>query len=95
MYKQTLSNFNPTRDWVLVADPREKETEGGIILPDSIKDKFQSNISEILAIGPECKQAKVGDLAMVNPTTTGNIINIEDVSYIMVPEHFCMGIFKQ
>tara|TARA_A100000172_G_C3043732_1_gene111643 strand:+ start:4237 stop:4524 length:288 start_codon:yes stop_codon:yes gene_type:complete len=95
MSKQTLKDFTPTRDWVLIADPRVEETESGIILPENMSAKLQSNISEILAIGPECKQAKVGDLAMVNPTTTGNIINIEDVSYIMIPEHFCMGIFKQ
>tara|TARA_R100000458_G_C8275291_1_gene250316 strand:+ start:274 stop:561 length:288 start_codon:yes stop_codon:yes gene_type:complete len=95
MSKQTLNNFNPTRDWVLLEDPRKKETEGGIILPDNVKDKLQSNISKILAIGPECKQAEVGDLAMVNPTTSGNIITIEEASYIMIPEHFCMGLFKQ
>lgn len=95
MSKQTLNNFNPTRDWVLLEDPRKKETEGGIILPDNVKDRLQSNISKILAIGPECTQAKVGDLAMVNPTTSGNIITIEEASYIMIPEHFCMGLFKQ
>tara|TARA_R100000781_G_scaffold75822_1_gene47104 strand:- start:1220 stop:1507 length:288 start_codon:yes stop_codon:yes gene_type:complete len=95
MSKQTLKNFTPTRDWVLVADPREQETEGGIILPDNVKAKLQSNISEILSIGPDCKEAKIGDLAMINPSTTGNIITIEDKAYIMIPEHFCMGIFKQ
>ena len=39
MSKQTLNNFNPTRDWVLLEDPRKKETEGGIILPDNVKDR--------------------------------------------------------
>ena len=95
MSKQTLNNFTPTRDWVLVSDPREKETEGGIILPEGVSSKMQSNVSKILSIGPECKQASVGDLAMINPTTTGNIIEIEEKTYIMIPEHFCMGIFKQ
>ena len=95
MSKQTLKNFTPTRDWVLVADPRKEETENGIIIPENVQAKYQSNISEILAIGPECKQASIGDLAMINPTTTGNIIEIEEKSYIMIPEHFCMGIFKQ
>ena len=95
MSKQTLKNFTPTRDWVLVADPRVEETESGIILPENMSAKLQSNISEVLATGPECKQAKEGDLAMINPTTTGNIVTIEDRSFIMIPEHFCMGIFEQ
>jgi co-chaperonin GroES (HSP10) len=95
MSKQTIKNFKPTRDWVVVEDPREEETEGGIILPDNVKAKLQSNISKIISVGPDCKQAKTGDLAMINPTTTGNIIEIENRSYIMIPEHFCMGIFEQ
>jgi co-chaperonin GroES (HSP10) len=95
MSKRTLKNFAPTRDWVLVADPREKETDGGIILPENVSSKLQTNISEILAVGPECKQAAVGDTAMINPTVTGNIVEIEEKTYVMVPEHFCMGIFKQ
>ena len=95
MSKQTLKNFTPARDWVLIADPRVEETESGIILPENMSAKLQSNVSEILATGPECKQAKKGDLAMINPTTTGNIIEIQSKTYIMVPEHFCMGIFKQ
>tara|TARA_R100000656_G_scaffold41333_1_gene34529 strand:+ start:439 stop:729 length:291 start_codon:yes stop_codon:yes gene_type:complete len=95
MSKQTLKNFVPTRDWILVADPRKDETEGGIILPEGVSAKVQSNISEILSIGPDCKQAKIGDLAMINPTTTGSIIDIEEKTYIMVPEHFCLGIFEQ
>ena len=94
MSKQTLSNFTPTRDWVLVADPRKTETDTGIILPEGVSTKYQSNISKVLAVGPETKQAKQGDLVMINPTTTGNIIEIEEESYIMIPEHFCMGIFK-
>ena len=95
MSKQTLKNLTPTRDWGLVADPREKETDTGIILPEGVSAKLQSNISEVLSIGPDCKSAAIGDFAMINPPTTGNIIEIENKSYIMIPEHFCMGIFKQ
>jgi len=95
MSKQTLKNFTPTRDWVVVEDPRQKESESGIILPEGVSSKLQSNVSKILAVGPECKSASVGDIAMINPTTTGNIIEIGNISYVMIPEHFCMGIFKQ
>mgnify|MGYP003135417691 CR=1 FL=1 len=95
MSKQTLKNFTPTRDWILVADPREKETDNGIILPEGVSSKLQSNISEILAVGPECKAAEIGGIAMINPTVTGNIVEIEKRTYVMVPEHYCMGIFKQ
>ena len=47
---QTLKNFTPTRDWLLLPDPRVME-KSGIIL--------------------------------------------DEKSYIMIPEHFCMGVFKK
>ena len=95
MSKQTLNNFTPTRDWILLADPRKKETESGIILPENVQEKYQTNIVEVLAVGPDTKQAKTGDFIMVNPAQSGNIVLIDKKEYIMIPEHFCLGIFKQ
>ena len=91
---QTLKNFTPTRDWVVVEDPRQKQTDSGIILSDQAANALQTNITKVLAVGPDCKQAKVGTIAMINPTTTGNIVEIDKKSYVMIPEHFCMGIFN-
>ena len=91
---QTLKNFTPTRDWLLLPDPRITE-KSGIILDEKTARSLQTNIVEVLATGPDCKQTKKGDTVMINPTTTGNIVEIEKKEYIMVPEHFCMGIFKK
>ena len=72
----------------------EKETESGIILPEDVQKKYQSNIVKALAVGPDVKQAAKGDDIMVNPVQTGTIVEIERKSYVMIPEHFCMGVFK-
>tara|TARA_R110002020_G_scaffold229089_1_gene439851 strand:- start:503 stop:793 length:291 start_codon:yes stop_codon:yes gene_type:complete len=95
MSKQTLKDFTPTRDWILLEDPRKKETESGIILPENVQQKYQSNIVKALAVGPDVKQAKKGDDIMVNPVQTGTIIEINSKTYVMIPEHFCLGVFKQ
>lgn len=92
--KLTLKKFQPTRDWLIVADPRKSTTDTGIILSEKTASSIQTNISKILAAGPECKQAKAGDTAMINPTTTGNIVEIDGTSYVMIPEHFCMGVWS-
>ena len=91
---QTLKNFKPTRDWLLVPDPRVME-KSGIILDEKTAASIQTNISEVLTVGPDCKQVEKGDTVMINPTTTGNIVEIEEKTYIMIPEHFCMGVFKK
>jgi co-chaperonin GroES (HSP10) len=90
---QTLKNFTPTRDWLLLPDPRVME-KSGIILDEKTAASLQTNISKVLAVGPDCKEAKKGSTVMINPTTTGNIVEIDNKSYIMIPEHFCMGVFN-
>ena len=97
MAKEKLSfkDFKPTRDWLIVADPRKSTTDTGIILSEKTATSMQTNISKILAVGPDVKQAKAGDTAMINPTTTGNIVEIDGAAYVMIPEHFCMGIWSK
>ena len=90
---QTLKNFTPTRDWLLLPDPRITE-KSGIILDEKTARDLQTNIVEVISVGPDCKYTKKGDAVMVNPVQTGSIIEIEKKTYVMVPEHFCMGVFR-
>ena len=85
-------NFKPTRNWILLPDPRKEETESGIILPDSVQDKLQTNILEVLAVGPEAAWTKVGDTVMVDPSGKGHIIELDGVPYVMVPELMILGV---
>ena len=84
--------FKPTRNWILLPDPRKEETDSGIILPDSVQDKLQTNILEVLAVGPEAEWTKVGDTVMVDPSGKGHIIELDGVPHVMVPELMILGI---
>tara|TARA_R100000152_G_C6584143_1_gene46939 strand:- start:25 stop:303 length:279 start_codon:yes stop_codon:yes gene_type:complete len=84
--------FKPTRDWVVVPDPRKDETESGIIIPDSVQSKLKSNILKVVATGPECKWVKPGDTVMVDPSGKGHIIEIDDESYVCLAEFMILGI---
>ena len=98
MAKKKKITFKPTRDWILIPDPRKTETDSGIFLPESVQDKLQTNILEVLAVGPEAKWTKVGDTVMIDPSGKGHIIALpdddgENTSYVMVPEFMILGIF--
>ena len=91
MAKKKLT-FKPTRDWVLLPDPRKSETDSGIILSGESANSLKTNVLEILAAGPECKWVKVGDTVMVEPSGKGHVIEIEGFSYVVVSEFMILGI---
>ena len=71
-------NFEPFGGWVVLPNPAKKKTNAGIILDDETAKKLQTNILEVLAVGPDCRHTKVGDTVMVDPTTKTIIGNAED-----------------
>jgi co-chaperonin GroES (HSP10) len=84
--------FKPTRDWILLPDPRKEETESGIYLPESVQAKIKDNILEVLAVGPEAKWVKAGDTVMIDPSGKGHIISLDEVPHVMVPEFMVLGV---
>jgi co-chaperonin GroES (HSP10) len=85
-------NFKPTRDWILLPDPRKTKTESGIILDEATANKLVTNVLEVLAVGPETKHVKKGDTVMIDPAVAGMIIEVEEISYVLVSEFHCLGI---
>ena len=85
-------NFKPLRDWILLPDPRKTKTESGIILDEATANKLTTNILEVLDVGPEVTRVKKGDTVMVDPNVAGMIIEIDEVSHVLVSEFHCLGI---
>jgi co-chaperonin GroES (HSP10) len=85
-------NFKPLRDWILLPDPRKTKTESGIILDETTANKLTTNILEVLDVGPEVTRVKKGDTVMVDPNVAGMIIEIDEVSHVLVSEFHCLGI---
>lgn len=88
-------NFNPTRDWVVLPIPHKKVTDSGILLSDEAANSMKSNILEVLKAGPECKQVKQGDTVYVHPETTGVIIDVDGIQYVMVNEFMLLGVINK
>tara|TARA_B100001996_G_scaffold361363_1_gene328054 strand:- start:319 stop:615 length:297 start_codon:yes stop_codon:yes gene_type:complete len=93
--------FRPLHDRVLieVLDSEEK-TAGGIIIPDSAKEKPQEG--KVVAVGPGAKtedgkvmpmDVKVGDLVLFGKWS-GTDIKIDGKEYSIMKESDIMGISK-
>ena len=93
--------FRPLHDRVLikVLDSDEK-TAGGIIIPDTAKEKPQEG--EVVAVGPGAKtesgktlsmDVKVGDIVLFGKWS-GTDIKIEGKEYSIMKESDIMGISK-
>ena len=95
-------NFRPLHDRVLVQplDGGEK-TAGGIIIPDTAKEKPSEG--KIIAVGPGAKtedgkilpmEVKVGDLVLFGKWS-GTEVKIDGVEYSIMKESDIMGIMSK
>lgn len=93
-------NYKPTFNRVLVKTPQFSEkTKSGIIKDKSIIEAEQAKPKrlEILAVGPEVKQIKVGDLVDIDVRIAQHTtvdIYIGDTLYSLLMEGSCIGIYE-
>ena len=83
--------FKPNGSWVVLPDPSKNKTDSGIILDDKTAKSMNTNILEVLAAGPQCHFAKVGETVMVDPRSEAVIIHVDEKQYIMISEHQLLG----
>ena len=88
-------NIRPLSDNVIVKPSEESEstTPGGIIIPDTAKEKSQEG--EVIAVAKEgCEPIKVGDL-VVYESFSGSDITIQGHKHIILKIKDVLGILKR
>jgi chaperonin GroES len=95
-------NFRPLHDRVLVQPlDGEEKTAGGIIIPDTAKEKPSEG--KVIAVGPGAKtedgkilpmEVKVGDLVLFGKWS-GTEVKIDGVEYSIMKESDIMGIMSK
>ena len=85
--------FQPFGAWIITPRPDAKKTKSGIILDDETARQLQTNIVEVLAVGPQVTQCKKGDKIMVDPNTEAMLIHIDELQYLFVNEFQVLGKF--
>ena len=93
--------FRPLHDRVLIESlEREEKTAGGIIIPDTAKEKPQEG--KVIAVGPGAKSedgktipmdVKVGDIVLFGKWS-GTEVKIDNKEYSIMKESDIMGISK-
>ena len=93
--------FRPLHDRVLIKVlDREEKTAGGIIIPDTAKEKPQEG--EVVAVGPGAKNeegkiapmdVKIGDIVLFGKWS-GTEVKIDGKEYSIMKESDIMGISK-
>ena len=93
--------FRPLHDRVLVRTlDSEEKTSGGIIIPDTAKEKPQEG--EVVAVGPGAKNdegkiapmdVKVGDTVLFGKWS-GTEVKIDGIEYSIMKESDIMGVSK-
>lgn len=94
-------NFMPLKDRVLIKRiNQEEKTPGGIIIPDTAKEKPVEG--EVLAVGPGVRddhgnlcelEVKVGDHVLF-AKWGGNEVKIQGEDYVIMKESDILGILK-
>jgi len=94
--------FRPLGDRVLVKRVEEEErTKGGIIIPDTAKEKPQEG--EVVAVGPGARDdngkiqpldVKAGDRILFGKYT-GNEIKIDGVDHLILREDDVLGVLEK
>lgn len=97
-----MSSIKPIGDRVLVKYVEEKEqVRGGIIIPDSAKEKPQE--AEVISLGTgkrdekgalQAFEVKVGDVVLVSKYG-GTEVKIGDTKYLLVREDDILGIVSK
>jgi chaperonin GroES len=95
-------NFRPLHDRVLVQPlDGEEKTAGGIIIPDTAKEKPSEG--KVIAVGPGAKtedgkilpmEVKIGDLVLFGKWS-GTEVKIDGVEYSIMKESDIMGIMSK
>jgi chaperonin GroES len=100
--KEDLMKFRPLHDRVVVKRiDAEEKTAGGIIIPDTAKEKPQQG--EVIAVGPGGRDEsgklvppdlKAGDRVLFGKWS-GTEVKIDGVEYLIMKESDVMGVLEE
>jgi chaperonin GroES len=85
-------NIQPLADYVVAqADEADSKTASGFYLPDNAKEKPKT--ATVVAVGPACKQVKVGDRVIMKAYTSTDVKVGKD-DYMLVKEEDVLATVK-
>lgn len=71
---------------------KDEMTNGGIVLPEGSMSKMIFAVTEVVAVGPECKQVKEGDRVLIDERTMLKRGYHRGVEYYVIEETLIAGV---
>jgi chaperonin GroES len=86
------TNIQPLADYVVAqAEEAESKTASGLYLPDNAKEKPKT--AQVVAVGPDAKQVKIGDRIIYKSYSTTDI-KVGSDEYMLVKEEDILATVK-
>ncbi len=87
-------NFQPLGDRVLIkVEEVETKTASGIYIPDNATQEKPTQ-AEIMAIGSEVKDVKVGDQVVFTKYAKSATVTLEGIEYLVMETTEILGVMK-
>ncbi len=89
--------YTPIADFIVVEFLTFEKTDGGIIVPDTIRDERSKRMAwKVLAVGPDVKHIKLGDYVMPGPLSRPIGIPLlveetDDIKHVQLHEYEVLG----
>lgn len=88
------TSVTPLKSKVLIAEVKvETKSEGGIIL-EKANSVANSNQGKVLAVGPDVKEVKVGDLVYLE-WAKGDIVKVDGNQRVVIDEQYIAAVVEQ
>ena len=80
-----MITLQPLKDKILVQAIKEDQEKGGIVLPDTTRDKQKPTKGKVIGIGYEVKTIKVDNLILF-PKYVATEVEVGDTKYLVMKE---------
>ena len=87
--------FTPYGDRIAVKVKRVDESRGGIKLPSTGKQVIETVTATVMAVGPDVKQLKVGDIVSIGDSVSCQVLRYKDVEWGICWERDVQGVLVE
>jgi co-chaperonin GroES (HSP10) len=91
----TVKTFTPFGCLLALIAHRPPDTEAGLIMPDGSKGSITTPTAEVIAVGPDVKHVKEGDIVLAYGDTPGRLVQHAGFRYLMLREDVIAGILPR
>jgi len=84
--------FTPLGEYVSLHVHKVDQTKGGVVLPQGVGDPSNSPTATVIAVGPDCKWVKEGDVVVCHMDTAARNVIHQGHKVVVCKESQLIGV---